>query len=204
MKHVISTLALALVFLFACAAPTASEDSYQQQLDQKHAYLYRPGIDDVECTFYLSPFLNTNPRWNQLGIRIRRPWKLTIAAAFDTWYRGDQKISWGDAGAHLRLSDGVEPTTHSVRAVASNMFEYDLTLRQADVDALGLGRFTAPTPAFYNGPDHPCPKVLVQVQIPELDIQAPAMAFVLPESETSQASLQPTLPAQNWLQPLNQ
>jgi len=172
--------------------------------EQQHAYLYRPGVDDIECTFHLSPFLNTKPRWNQLSIRIRQPWKLTIAAVMDTWYRGDQKISWGDAGAHVRLSDGTMPNTHSVRAVASNLFEYDLTLRQADVDALGLGRFTAPTPAFYNGPDHPCRKVLVMVQIPELDIQAPAIAFILPESETAQASFQPTLPAKDRLKTLDQ
>ncbi len=173
--------------------------------EQLHAYLYRAGIDDVECTFYLSPFTNNNPRWNQLGIRIRRPWKLTIAAVADTWYRGDKKVSWGDSGARVQLSAtpaalSEDSVDHSVRAVASNMFEYDLTLRQADVDQMGLGRFTAPTPAYYLDKKHPCAKVIVRVCIPELEIEAPAVAFVLPESETEKLVLQPPLPAKYGFQ----
>lgn len=178
----------------------------------KHAYLYRAGVDDVECTFHLSPFQNHQPRWNQLGIRVRRPWKLTIAAAMDTWYRDDKKVSWGDAGARVQLSPASTPNReatkganpYSVRAVASNMFEHDLTLREADVAALNLGRFTAPAPAYYLNKEHPCRKVLVRLSIPELGIEAPAVAFVLPASETEKLALQPPLPAKYGFQALDQ
>lgn len=173
--------------------------------EQSHAYLYRAGIDDVEIKFNLSPFMNNNPRWVQLGVPIRRPWKLTIAAVADTWYRGDKKVSWGDAGARVELTaapDGKQKP-HVVRAVASNLFHHDLTLRESDVQALGLGRFTAPAAAIYGHGEQPCRKVVLQIAIPELGIQAPAVAFVLPKAETDKALLQPPLPSKYGFQTLD-
>ncbi len=146
----------------------------------EHAFLYRAGVDDQETTFVLSPFLGSSPRWMQLGIRIRRPWKLTIAAAGDTWYRGDRQVSWGDAGARLVISAPGGGLVRSVRAVASNLFEFDLTLRPVDAETLGLGRYTAPGPAFLYDRSNRCDKVVLRVKIPELDVDVPAVAFVLP------------------------
>lgn len=147
----------------------------------KHAYLYRAGIDDREPTFTLSPYLNTDPHQVQLGIRVRKPWMLTIAAAGNQWFRDGKKVAWGDAEALVHLENPSNGATHAVRAVASNLFEYDLTLRFEDARALGLGRFTAPQAAHLYTPGNPCRKALVVLRIPELDIEAPAMAFVLPQ-----------------------
>ena len=149
--------------------------------NEAHVYLYRAGVDDVEVTFRLSPFLSSDPHWVQLGRRIRRPWRLTIAAVGDTWYRDGQRVSWGDAGARIQSANLGSSAEHELRAVASNLFQHDLTLRPADARALNLGRFTAPLPAFYNNADHPCEKVILRIRIPELDIDVPAVAFVLPD-----------------------
>jgi len=78
----------------------------------------------------------------------------------------------------------VNPETSAerrARAVASNMFLQDLTLRPQDARALGLGRFTAPLPALYGVDGLPCEKVILRVRIPEFEIDDPAVAFVLPE-----------------------
>ena len=147
-----------------------------------HAYLYRPGVDDVETTFLLSPFRSENPHWVQLGRRIRVPWRLTIAAVGNEWSRDGLRVAWGDSEARVLLESLDLTHEHTTRAVASNLFQYDLTLRQEDAKALGLGRFTAPLPAFLKGKDYSCEKVLVRVRIPELEIDSPAVAFVLPSS----------------------
>jgi hypothetical protein len=147
----------------------------------EHAYLYRAGVDDVETTFVLSPFTAERPHWGQLGRRVRRGWHLTIAAVGNTWIIGDRQVAWGDLEAALTLVNPCTSAEHRVRAVASNLFQEDLTLRPEDARALGLGRFTAPLPAYYSDREHPCEKVLVRVRVPELDIDVPALAFVLPE-----------------------
>ncbi len=77
------------------------------------------------------------------------PWKLTIAAVDNTWHRDDKKVSWGSMEARLQLENASGSKQHRVHAVASNLFLHELTLRAADAEALGLGRITAPLPAFY-------------------------------------------------------
>ncbi|MBC8405200.1 MAG: hypothetical protein H8E15_08235 [Planctomycetes bacterium] len=157
-----------------------------QALPEKwlHAYLYRAGIDDVEITFQLSPFTSQRPHWVQLGRQIRMPWKLTIAAVDNTWYRDDKKVSWGSMEAQLQLENASGSKQHRVQAVASNMFLHDLTLRAADAQALGLGRITAPLQAFYGDASRPCEKVVLRLRIPELDIDEIAVAFVFREADT--------------------
>ncbi|MFT5288681.1 MAG: hypothetical protein ACI8QS_000425 [Planctomycetota bacterium] len=146
-----------------------------------HAYLYRAGVDDEPVTFALSPFLSESPHWNQLGRRIRIPWRLTMYAANNSWHRGEQSVVWGGMEARLMLEDLEETRQLTIRAVASNLFQEDLTLSASDARALELGRFTAPLPAYYQGLDDPCEKVVLRLRIPELDICAPAVAFVLPD-----------------------
>ncbi len=149
-----------------------------------HAYLYRAGVDDLETVFKISPFMSQDPHWVQLGVHARRPWKLTISAVGNGWHRRDGKsVYWGDMEALLRLENVAGTAQHQVRAVASNSFEQDLTLRPADAKALGLGRFTAPQPAYMYNREKPCIKVVLRIRVPELDLEAPAVAYVLPEDE---------------------
>jgi hypothetical protein len=150
----------------------------------QHAFLYRAGIDDVESIFELSPFLSNDPHWVQLGTRIRKPWGLSMAAVNNHWFRQRKglDVAWGDDEARLRLSNG--DRHHEVRAVASNLFDADLTLRATDAERLGLGRFTAPTVAYWHDRSNLCQKFVLRLRIPELDIEAPAMAYVLPAELT--------------------
>ncbi|MCP4093311.1 MAG: hypothetical protein GY747_07670 [Planctomycetes bacterium] len=149
--------------------------------EQDHAYLYRLGIDDAEPVFYLSPFLDNDPHWVQLGRRCWGEWGLTIAAANNVWYRNGKSVTWGDMEARIHLFTPAEHSESQVRAVASMMFEADLTLRPSDAAILGAGRFTAPGYAYLFDESNPCKKVLVLVRVPELGIDVPAMAFILPE-----------------------
>ncbi|NQU50424.1 MAG: hypothetical protein HQ519_17380 [Planctomycetes bacterium] len=165
-------------------ADTAWQQAQSLPEEWLHAYLYRAGIDDVEITFQISPFTSQHPHWVQLGRQIRMPWKLTIAAVDNTWYRDDKKVSWGSMEARLQLENANGSKQHRVHAVASNMFLHDLTLRAADAEALGLGRITAPLPAFYGSSSKPCNKVVLRLRIPELDIDDIAVAFVFREADT--------------------
>jgi hypothetical protein len=106
---------------------------------------------------------------------------LTIAAANNVWYRNDKSVTWGDMEARLHLFTPEDHAESQVRAVASSLFEGDLTLRPSDATILSLGRFTAPGFAYANDMNTPCKKVLVRIRVPELDIDVPAMAYILPE-----------------------
>jgi hypothetical protein len=160
-------------------ADTAWEQAQALPEDWLHAYLYRAGVDDVEITFSISPFTSQRPHWVQLGRRIRQPWGLTIAAANNTWYREGKEITWGSMEARLQLENASGSGQYQVQAVASNLFSHDLTIRATDARAMGLGRFTAPLPAFYGDASTPCEKVVLRLRIPELDIDEVAVAFVL-------------------------
>lgn len=153
--------------------------------DAQHAYLYRAGVDDVDVEFVLSPFTNAAPHWQQLGTHVRKGWRLTIAAADNTWYRGAKSVTWGDMAARVQLESLDGRFRHTLRAVASGIFEDDLTLTAADARALGSGIFRAPGKATYFGFEGACDKQLVRLRIPELDIDCPAMAWVLPEELTA-------------------
>jgi len=153
-----------------------------------HAFLYRAGVDDVDVTFLLSPFGPQRSRWTQIGMRLRRPMKLTMLAVGDVWQRqvngSTLTAAWGDAGARLVVAspDGAREVT--VRGVASGLFEEDLTITASMADELGLGRFEAPGAAYYVDEHWPCRKVVVRLRIPELEIDLPAVAYVLPRELT--------------------
>ena len=161
------------------------EDAWQEAnklpSEKVHAYLYRAGVDDQPVTFMLSPFRSDQPHWIQLGVRVRRPWGVTISAVNNSWTRAGRSVAWGDLEARLYIENPDTSKQREVRAVASNLFQEDLTLRRSDVRALGLGRFTAPLPAYYLSEENPCEKVVLTFRIPELDIDVPAVAYVLPE-----------------------
>lgn len=154
-----------------------------------HAFLYRAGVDDVDVTFLLSPFGPQRSRWTQIGMRLRRPMKLTMFAVGDVWQRqvngSTLTAAWGDAGARLVVAspDGAREVT--VRGVASGLFEEDLTLTASMADDLGLDRFEAPGAAFYVDERWPCRKVVARLRIPELEIDLPAVAYVLPRELTN-------------------
>jgi len=147
--------------------------------EQDHAYLYRLGVDDVDQVFFLSPFLDSDPHWVQLGTRCWGKWGLTIAAANNVWFRNGKSVTWGDMEAQLHLFTPEDHAESLVRAVASSLFDGDLTLRPSDATILGLGRFTAPGFAYANNKNTPCEKVLVLIRVPELDIDVPAIAYIL-------------------------
>ncbi len=156
--------------------------------DAAHAYLFRPGIDDLDVTFKLSPFRSSDPNWTQLGIRGRRPLRLTLAAAGNVWSRKVDgrvvQVAWGDANAQLRLTAPGTNASTTVRAVPSNLFDEDLTITEDVAEALGLGPFEAPGVARYIGSELDCRKVPLHFSIPELEAHRHVVAYVLPRAIT--------------------
>ncbi len=151
----------------------------------RHAFLYRPGVDDRDREFALSPFSSSDPHWNQVGIRWRQQWQIGIAASMNLWNREGHSVAWGDQEARLRLESIDGKSHHNVRVVASGLFEDELCLAQADARTLGAGVFRVPGRARYAGSTEPCEKLLLRASIPQLEIDGPLVAYVLPASVTA-------------------
>lgn len=150
----------------------------------EHQYLYRAGIDDRDDVFVLSPFVDPDTGWVQLGRRMVAPWRLTMAAAPHEWHRrsGDRDLvaHWPDDLARVTLASPDGSTARTVATAASMLFEHDLTLTPTLAAELGLGRIEAPGSARYTTDGAPCRKVPVRVRVPELEIDVVAIGFVLP------------------------
>ncbi|MBK8978179.1 MAG: hypothetical protein IPM29_19920 [Planctomycetes bacterium] len=154
-----------------------------------HLYLYRAGIDDGDATFVLSPFTNDDPHWTQLGGRFLEPLGLTIGMAPHLWSRqvGGRTLvaRWPGDDAHVELVAADGGVSRRTTTVASALFDADVTLTETAATALGAGRIEAPGKAWYASRDWPCRKVLLRVRLPELEIDAPAIGYVLPADLTS-------------------
>ncbi|MEM9383368.1 MAG: hypothetical protein AAGB93_25725 [Planctomycetota bacterium] len=177
----------------ATHGPWASfDDAWRAAEDQAagaaQAYLYRAGVDDVDVTFALSPFLSSDPNWTQMGRRMQRPLKFTIAAANDTWSRRvDGEVlsaTWGNARARFVLRSPDRGTEFVTRGGASGLFTDDLSITEDAAERLGLDVFEAPGVAYYADERWPCRKALVHLAIPELGVDVPGIAYVLPRDLT--------------------
>ena len=168
-------------------------EAWEAAFDAEHALVFRPGIDDVDVTFPLSPFLNNDPRWTQLGTRLWGQFDLMIEAAGNVWHRRDDgrvlSMAWGDAGVRAELASFDGSKSVMTRTVPSGIFEQDLSLTEAQAEALGLGRIEVPGRAYYGSKKWPCRKVLLRVRIPALEIDVPAIGFVLPKELTDRMAM---------------
>ncbi|MEM6568340.1 MAG: hypothetical protein AAF726_24885 [Planctomycetota bacterium] len=164
--------------------------------DAAHAYLYRAGIDDIDVTFVLSPFLSSDPGWVQMGRRAQRPQRLTIAAADNTWARKvgaeTRSVTWGDDRARFVVTSPDREREAVVHGVASGLFQEDLTITEETAERLGLGRFEAPGRASYAEDRWTSRKVVARLTIPELEVDVPVVAYVLPEELTRPMWSEPT------------
>ena len=150
-------------------------------IEVSHAYLFRAGQDDVETTIQLAPIRFENPNWIHFGMAGMTQMGLVLSFPDNVWEANGRKVTWGEQDARLVIENLSQTLRHQVRAVASTGFQSELTLRPIDAEALDLGRFTAPLPAYPEGGTQACEKVVVRVSIPELEVSLPIVAYVLPE-----------------------
>lgn len=144
----------------------------------KHRFIFRPGIDDGDVEFTMSPMNPNNPSWYQFGREFARTQSLTITP-FD-WRRDGKKIGSQDgrAGFSLLTPDGGNSVNR--RAVCSGLFTDDLIICEQDVWELELDQFSVPGTAKTVGVEEfPGRKVLCQVQIDELGIEQTVVAYVI-------------------------
>ncbi|MGB0953355.1 MAG: hypothetical protein ACPG31_09015, partial [Planctomycetota bacterium] len=153
------------------------------QHDKSHAYLYRAGVDDLPMQFSLSPFLNNDPHWSQIGRSLAGQWGLTMAAAGNVWERDGKVVAWGDdQEAQAIFSNTVSGKTYREGIVVSAMLQGDITLRPSIAEDLKIGAFECPVPASPWGKDEIlCQRIPVRVQFPALGIDSVGMAIILPE-----------------------
>lgn len=146
-----------------------------------HAYLFRAGQDDVETTIQLPPIQLEDPNWIHFGMASMERMGLLLSFPDNVWEANGKKVTWGEQDARLVLENPSRTLRHEVRAVTSTGFQGELTLRPIDAEALDLGRFTAPLPAYPEGGTQACKKVVLRVSVPELEAHFPIVAYVLPE-----------------------
>ncbi|KAA3611455.1 MAG: hypothetical protein DWQ01_05020 [Planctomycetota bacterium] len=153
-------------------------------LDAKvgHRFIFRPGVDDQTESFSYSPWITGKPNWFQFGRRFLRQQKMTIAMAPAVWIRNGKRLDTPDAKAGFHLSAPGLEQKETRRAVASGLFEGDLTITEAEQKSLQLQRFSIPGQVRSLTYSVDCSRVSARVRIDELGIDQRVTAVVMPAS----------------------
>lgn len=158
-----------------------------QQVPGNHRLIFRPGIDDKDVEFPLSPFIATSPRkFIQFGRQFAIDHRLTMSA--NAWQTKRNSIDLHDGRAEFALSSPDGKKTVTRKAVCSSLFVDQLVITEQEVRELGLERFRVPGVATYD-PKHPGYKVFVKVEIAGLEIEDYLLAYVIPDIVTEPATL---------------
>lgn len=158
--------------------------------DAQQAFLYQAGVEDRKVEFALSPWIvkeGQEGNWLQCGQGFvqRAGGEMLIGGRTLKWTRHGKSASWPMPDISRIPLAIADPTgTHQVQAsyVMSMLFEHDVTVTEEQVAKLGLNRFRIPEPAVPKGAkDVAYGKVRCRIQVPELDVDEWAIAFVVPE-----------------------
>jgi len=148
----------------------------------QHRFVFRPGIDDGDEEFVLSPW-GIDPNWFQLGRRFRKDYPLVIS--YDRWSSDAGVHTTRDGRGWVTLSAPGEEPTATVRVVCSNLLEQDLSITGAIAETLRLERFSVPGKAYLRhaaNKNVACRRVLCRVTLDDLAIDSMFTAFVIPQT----------------------
>ena len=152
-----------------------------------HRFIYRPGVDDQQVEFALSPW-SDRPNWVQLGRRFHTNADLTVAA--NTWVTNGKRVD--DERVQIHSLDKGNSTEISQKTVVSGMFLYDITLTESIAEKVGVYRYSTPGVAHLKGWSaknaHKCQTGFCKAKIPGLDVDLPVLAFVIPREITGDAT----------------
>ena len=148
-----------------------------------HRFIYRPGVDDKQVEFALSPW-SEGPNWVQLGRRFHMNADLTVAA--NTWVTNGKRVD--DERVKIHSLDTDSSAEIDQKTVVSGMFLYDITLTESIAEKVDINRYATPGVAFLEGWDAKresrCQMGFCRAKIPGLDVDLPVLAFVIPREIT--------------------
>jgi len=161
--------------------PFESISKADEEVPAESRLIFRPGIDDGDIEFPLSPFVTRSEKdWIQFGRQLAKTHKLSITS--DQWSNRSGQLNPRDDGrAPFSLAAPDNSKQIQRHAVCSGLFQDELTLTENEVRELDLAKFRVPGVATYSK-DHPGYKVFVKVSIPQLKIEQYMVAYVLPDS----------------------
>ena len=155
----------------------ANEAADKIDPDAVHRYVFRPGVDDVNPIFALSPW-SERANWVQLGRSFHQKALLTVAA--NLWVRNGKQVNHETVTVASVASNN--ETTINSHTVVSGMFMYDLTITESMAQKLDVYRFSVPGQATLKGWDAKCEKGWCRGTIPGLDVDMQVLAFIIPDS----------------------
>lgn len=163
--------------------PFESIAEADDQVEGDERLIFRPGVDDKDVEFPLSPFIATSSsKFIQFGRQFAVDNRLSMS--FDSWMTNGKSVGLHEGRADFVMLSPDGKNKVSRRAVCSSLFVDQIAITETEVRELGLERFRVPGTATYDK-KHPGYKVFVKVEIEGLGIEDFLLAYVIPDEVTT-------------------